>query len=896
MEPRSSFRIVNQFTPDYSDSLFTQYESKRTGMRVITIDRKGPRVQGSFVLATEIHDDSGAPHTLEHLCFMGSKNHEVKGMLHKLATRLYSEINAWTSVDHTVYTLESAGWEAFAQILPVYLEHIIAPTLSDSSCYTEVYHVDGTGNDAGVVYSEMQSYRNDFYSRADLCGRRFLYPTGVGFRYETGGMTENLRVLTADRIREFHREMYQPKNLCLILTGEIDHENLCAILYKLEDAIMDVIPSPSAPFKRPWIDSLQATPLQKSVVEKVEFPEEDESSGMVQIRFLGPNVKDRVQMSALNVILLYLAGSSASLLVHALVEEEQIASAVSYDTEERPHTEITFTLSSVATEELEAVERRFFEVLNNAMEMEIDLEYMRHCIRLHQRTWKFATETSTASFTEAVITDFLFGERDGSTLESLEDLEEYEVLETWTDLEWRDYIRKWISNAHHVSILAVPSEKMATNLMEDEHRRIEERKAKLGPEGLEKLAEALEKAKRDNEEEEPTNLISGFTIPVADSVHFIQTITAKAGPALESKRNDNDTQKLIDLDGSDIPLFIHFEAIPSNFVQLVLMISTEDVPHHLLPLLPLYTESFFSLPIRKGSDILSFKQVIVDLEKDTVSYGMYPTHNHPESLSIVFHVEADRYQAAISWLKDLTWNSIFAVERLTAVTSKLLADVPEEKRDGESMVEAIGIMTQLGEKSISRAHTALVKARYLKRVKTLLAIQPDEIVRQMEEVRKALFCLDNFRVLVTADPKKLTGPVASWNTFIADLDTSKELKPVVKVAQRLSDAGRHPGTHAYVVPMKSMDSSYAESSSKGICSHDNPKLPALMVAIAYLNNEDGPLWNALRGSGLAYFFYLRSSIDSGLVHLMIHQSPNVHKAFEAAKATIECHLSGSIEG
>lgn len=295
MKPETSFRVVNQFTPDYSPSAFTQYESKRTGMRVVTIDQKGPKVQGYFVLATEIHDDSGAPHTLEHLCFMGSKNYATKGILHHLAARLYSEINAWTAVDHTAYTLETAGWEAFALLLPVYLEHVITPTLSNSSCYTEVYHVDGTGHDAGVVYSEMQSSQNDSLHRADLCCRRLLYPAGVGFRYETGGMMENLRVLTPDRIREFHREMYQPKNLCLIITGEIDHENLCAVLDKLEDTIMDIIPSPCAPFKRPWIDSLQAPPLENSTVERVDFPEEDETYGEIEIRFLGPNFVDRVQ-------------------------------------------------------------------------------------------------------------------------------------------------------------------------------------------------------------------------------------------------------------------------------------------------------------------------------------------------------------------------------------------------------------------------------------------------------------------------------------------------------------------------------------------------------------------------------------------------------------------------
>lgn len=297
----SHFQLLQQFKPDYSPSEFTEYESQRTGMRVVVIDQKGPKVNGYFVLATEIHDDSGAPHTLEHLCFMGSRNYRYKGFLDKLATRVYSSTNAWTATDHTAYTLDTAGWEGFARILPVYLEHVIAPTLTDEGCYTEVHHIDGTGNDAGVVYSEMQGVQNNAAELIDLAARRLTYPEGVGFRYETGGMMEQLRVLTAERIRQFHREMYQPKNLCLVITGEVDQTNMLNILDKFEDTILDVIPSPDAPFKRPWVDSKQTPPLEKSVVQKIEFPEEDESFGEIEIRFQGPDCNDPVQCMFLSL-------------------------------------------------------------------------------------------------------------------------------------------------------------------------------------------------------------------------------------------------------------------------------------------------------------------------------------------------------------------------------------------------------------------------------------------------------------------------------------------------------------------------------------------------------------------------------------------------------------------
>ena len=57
---KSAFKKIQTFPTDWSSEIVTQYESQRTGMQAVVIDHKGPQVKGYFVLATEIHDDSGA--------------------------------------------------------------------------------------------------------------------------------------------------------------------------------------------------------------------------------------------------------------------------------------------------------------------------------------------------------------------------------------------------------------------------------------------------------------------------------------------------------------------------------------------------------------------------------------------------------------------------------------------------------------------------------------------------------------------------------------------------------------------------------------------------------------------------------------------------------------------
>lgn len=74
----------------------------------------------------------------------------MQGVLDNLATRGFAEgTNAWTATDHTAYTISTAGGQGFLQLLPVYVDHILYPTLTKSGFTTEVSNTaqNGTGVD-----------------------------------------------------------------------------------------------------------------------------------------------------------------------------------------------------------------------------------------------------------------------------------------------------------------------------------------------------------------------------------------------------------------------------------------------------------------------------------------------------------------------------------------------------------------------------------------------------------------------------------------------------------------------------------------------------------------------------------------------------------------------------
>lgn len=145
----------------------TCYRSPDTGLRGVAISTGEPLCSLHVVIATESntcdysHKDDGLPHTLEHAIFLGSDQYPYKGILDKLANRSLADgTNAWTATDHTAYTLTTAGEEGALNLLPIFADHILFPTLTDESFVTEVHHITKEGNDKGVVYCEMQGREN----------------------------------------------------------------------------------------------------------------------------------------------------------------------------------------------------------------------------------------------------------------------------------------------------------------------------------------------------------------------------------------------------------------------------------------------------------------------------------------------------------------------------------------------------------------------------------------------------------------------------------------------------------------------------------------------------------------------------------------------------------------
>ena len=76
-----------------------------------------------------------------------------------------------------------AGSEGFCNLLPIYLDHVLYPTLPKSGYITEVGQIDENGEDVGVVYCEMQARQNTGESLTYLAMLRETYPGHCGYKW-----------------------------------------------------------------------------------------------------------------------------------------------------------------------------------------------------------------------------------------------------------------------------------------------------------------------------------------------------------------------------------------------------------------------------------------------------------------------------------------------------------------------------------------------------------------------------------------------------------------------------------------------------------------------------------------------------------------------------------------
>ncbi|EKM83806.1 hypothetical protein AGABI1DRAFT_124130 [Agaricus bisporus var. burnettii JB137-S8] len=911
---RGNFDLVRRVNLDYADLVVSKWQSRRTGLSVVHLDCDAPIVNGYFVIATEIFDDSGCPHTLEHLVFMGSEKYPHKGVLDLLANRGFSNgTNAWTDTDHTAYTISTAGEQGFLQLLPIYVDHILYPTITNAAYVTEVHHVNGQGQDSGVVYSEMQGRENTSGDIMALRMQQLLDPPGSAYRSETGGLMEALRRLTAEQIRQYHATYYVPHNMTLIVTGKLPSgtESLLDVVQdRVEPQIIahgqDKGSRPPG-WKRPFLETPSANriPVSKPIKETVEFPEQDESVGELAISFLGPAPAEFLERRALDILGTYLTSSATAPLTKEYVETESPLCTYVYFDEDLRATRVNLTIyvGSVPVEFLDDFENKLKASLKRIVDDGIDMSRMQMVINRDERQLRSRVESGKGdTFSGVIISDFLYGAPDGSDLPAaMDDINQFAQLRTWDNKQWAKLLQKYYIDQPAVTVVGKPSAELAGRLEKNEKDRIAKQIENLGPEGLKNAAALLDSSKAEHDKPIPKEVLTSFPVPDVKSISWIPVQSVQE-PGVGRKPFNAVAQfpelrRVIENDGSPLPFFVEYDSVKSDFITVHAYFSFANLPDNLRPYLSTYLSSFFSLPVvRQTGEKLSHEQVVNQLDDETVSYdaafGVAETFT--ENFRVSIKVELSSYEKAIAWLRDLVYGSVFDRERLQVTAAKIQQTLPELKRDGNNVLGSLWMSVVYGDKNTSRANSVLSQMEFIPTLAQELQSNPDKVIHTFEQIRKHITDPSGIRFSVTGDVLRIKAPRSTWAKHFNNLQPAP-LAPVALTRDTLSQLGNKPVKKAVVMKLPTIESSYVMHSTKVIAGFGREEYPAIRVAMEVLNATEGYLWHYIRGSGLAYGAYISLDVEAGLLTFTLYRSSNSMAGFEEAAKVVKGLVDGTIE-
>ncbi|MDY0098189.1 MAG: pitrilysin family protein [Bacteroidales bacterium] len=223
--------ILFSCTSKKSESPFSvPYEKYKldNGLTVILHEDKSDPIAAVAIAfhvgsSREVPGKTGFAHLFEHMMFQRSEN-VGEDQLFRLIQGAGGELNGGTSFDFTVYyevipknALEMALWLESDRM--GYLENTVTQT--------------AFANQQNVVQNEKrQGVDNSPYGHNEALILKNVYPEGHPYSWDVIGEMEDLQNATVEDVKAFHRRFYSPNNATLVVAGDIDKEEVAALVEK----------------------------------------------------------------------------------------------------------------------------------------------------------------------------------------------------------------------------------------------------------------------------------------------------------------------------------------------------------------------------------------------------------------------------------------------------------------------------------------------------------------------------------------------------------------------------------------------------------------------------------------------------------------------------------------
>ncbi|MQQ08085.1 insulinase family protein [Epibacterium sp. SM1979] len=281
------------------------------GMDVVVIeDHRAPVVQQMVWYRTGSADEtpgvSGVAHFLEHLMFKATENLE-SGELSSTVAANGGRDNAFTSYDYTAYFQRVAA-DRLELMMQMEADRMVNLRLTENDITTERQVIleersQRTDSDPGALFNEQMR-------AVQYLNHRYGQPI-IGWRHE-------MEQLDMEHVLSFYEMYYAPNNAILVVSGDVDPENVRT----LAETYYGAIPAnPDLP------ERLRPDEPPQLSARRVTFKDARVAQPYVMRSYLAPERDSGAQEKAAALYLLaqLLGGGSTSYLTNALQFDQQLA-------------------------------------------------------------------------------------------------------------------------------------------------------------------------------------------------------------------------------------------------------------------------------------------------------------------------------------------------------------------------------------------------------------------------------------------------------------------------------------------------------------------------------------------------------------------------------------------
>ncbi len=224
----------------------------------------------------------GLAHFCEHMAFNGTKDfpkQKLIDFLESTGIRFGADLNAYTNFDETVYmlTVPTDKQENLINAIKV---------MRDWAAFVS-YETQDIEEERGVVLEEWRLSQGA-NSRVRDQHRTAMYNGSAYASHDVIGDTTTLKTAPPDNLRKFYRRWYGPKNMALILVGDVNHNTINDIVTKYM-----VLPSEAGSLveKRPFVPIPDHKGLKVSIASDPELQ-------VAEVEFLVKHRADTVKTYA----------------------------------------------------------------------------------------------------------------------------------------------------------------------------------------------------------------------------------------------------------------------------------------------------------------------------------------------------------------------------------------------------------------------------------------------------------------------------------------------------------------------------------------------------------------------------------------------------------------------